>query len=113
MRSILPRTIDRIVEVWLSSPVGKGEATRPVSSAVRSVSCNLRHRSHSQSGKELLDIVELSTPLCQSGGGDHGVAPGSLLRVDRPPSHRIDRPADEAWFQEHVVASHGLSRETR
>ena len=63
-----------------------GEAAPPVSSAVRSPSrrCVLQCGVPAEGGEELLDLVELGTPLCERGGGDQGVAPGALLRLDRP-----------------------------
>src|SRR6478735_3432830 len=71
-------------DLWLSSPEGSGRRAAPVNSALCSVSCVLHVGVPAEGGEELLDLVELGTPLCQCGGGDQGVAPRAVLRLDRP-----------------------------
>ena len=83
-------------EPWLSSPGGPGRSAARCAQPWRS----LRPRPPvpgvpPQGGEELLDVVELRTPLCEGGGGDQGVAAGPLLGLDRPTGDGGDEPVSE------------------
>ena len=56
-----------------------------------SLRCVLHCRAPAEGGEELLDLVELGTPLCEGGGGDQGVASGPLLGLDRPAHDGADQ----------------------
>ena len=72
-----PRVVGRPGEL-------SGSQAVPSSSAARGPVGGLLARALDLGGEELLDLVELHTSLCEGVGGDHGVAPGTLLGNDRP-----------------------------